>query len=99
MIIVMGHFEIHGGDRAAAADLMRAMMAETVKEAGCVHYAFATDLTEPNRFQLGELWQDDAALAAPFQMPHMATFRGGLAKLRVLKRAVKKYTVANIEDL
>jgi len=99
MIVVLGQFEVHPEDAQDATNLMRTMAADTAKEPGCAHYAFAVDLCAPHRFQLSEWWHDDAALAAHFRTSHMATFRSAMAKLRVQRRVVKKFEVAGVEDL
>ncbi len=97
--MIFGTFDIHPEDASAAAELMRAMMNETIKEQGCHHYAYSRDLSTPNRFQLSELWEDDTALAAHFRTDHMATYRAGMGKLRVQRRTVKRYDVTNVRDL
>ena len=79
--------------------MMRVMMNETIKEQGCHHYAYARDLSHPDRFQLSELWEDDDALTAHFGAAHMATYRAGMSKLRVQKRTVKRYHATSPKDL
>ena len=98
-IVILGHFDIHPEDMTAAAELMRVMMNETVKEPGCHHYAYSRDLSTPDRCQLSELWENDDALASHFRAPHMATYRAGMAKLRVLKRIVQRYDATNAQPL
>jgi quinol monooxygenase YgiN len=98
-IVIVGQFDIHPDDVTAAAELMRVMMNETMNERGCHHYAYSRDLSTPNRFQLSELWEDDVALADHFRADHMATYRAGMSKLRVLKRSVKRYDVAGVKEL
>ena len=99
MIVGIGQCDIHPDDTLAAAELMREMMNETIKEQGCHHYAYSRDLATPNRFQLSELWESDQALAAHFRADHMATYRAGMSKLRVQKRTVKRYDVSNVTGL
>jgi quinol monooxygenase YgiN len=99
LIAIIGQFDIHPEDAGTAEKLMRTMMIETQREAGCLHYAFSTDLATPNRFQLSELWESEAALEAHFQSPHMAKFRSGLAQIRVKQRTVKRYRATEAADL
>jgi quinol monooxygenase YgiN len=99
LIAVIGHFDVHPEDVSSVGNLMRTMMITTQKEQGCIHYAFSTDLAIPNRFQLSELWESDDALAAHFRTEHMATFRAGLASLRIQRRVVKRYDASNAADL
>lgn len=99
LIAIIGQFDAHPEDAGAVGELMRTMMIETQKEQGCLHYAFSTDLATPNRFQLGELWESDEALAAHFRSAHMASFRAGLAQLRIQQRSVTRYDASNPADL
>ena len=99
MIAIIGQFDIHLEDASAAAELMLAMMNATVKEEGCLHYAYSRDLSRPNRFQLSELWEDEDALAEHFRADHMATYRAGMGQLRVQSRTVKRYDVTNSTNL
>jgi quinol monooxygenase YgiN len=99
MIVVIGQFDIDPEDAEAAAELMRVMMNETIKEQGCHHYAYSRDLSTPNRFQLSELWEGDDALAAHFRADHMAKYRAGMSTLRVQRRTVKRYDVTKAKDL
>jgi quinol monooxygenase YgiN len=99
LIVVIGQFDIHPEDVAAAGELMRVMMNETIKEPGCHHYAYSRDLSTPNRFQLSELWEDEGALEAHLRADHTGTYRAGLAKLRVQSRTVKRYDVTSAKSL
>jgi quinol monooxygenase YgiN len=99
LIAIIGQFDVHPEDATAVADLMRTMMNQTQKEQGCLHYAFAADISTPNRFQLSELWEDDEALAAHFRTAHMTAFRAGLAQLRIHRRMVRRYNASNPVDL
>jgi len=99
LIVIIGQFDIHPEDVPAAAELMRVMMNETINEPGCHHYAYSSDLSAAHRFQLSELWEDDDALASHFRAGHMATYRAGMAKLRVQQRTVRRYDVTNAKDL
>jgi len=99
MIIVIGQFEFHPKDFQAAKILATTLMQETVKEDGCMKYAFAADLIHPNTLQLSECWRDDAALSAHFLTAHILAYRSGLQSLRVVSRTVKRYDVTSARDL
>ena len=98
-IVILGQLDVHPEDADAVAELMRVMMNETVKEQGCHHYAFSRDLSTANRFQLSELWEDDASLGAHFRVAHMATYRAGLSKLRIERRTVRRFDITNVQEL
>jgi quinol monooxygenase YgiN len=99
MTIVLGQIEFHPADFESAKGLARTLVRETVKEDGCVKYAFAEDLSRPACFQLSECWRDSEALKAHFLTPHIAAYREGLKPLRILSRVVKKYEAAEPADL
>jgi quinol monooxygenase YgiN len=99
MIVVLGQFDFHAEDFEAAKELAAVLMEATVQEDGCMKYAFAADLTHPNRLQLGECWRDDAALSGHFLTPHIKAFREGLKSLRMEGRVVKRYEVGASSDL
>jgi quinol monooxygenase YgiN len=99
MILVLGQFEFHPDDFEKATLLAATLMRETVKEDGCMKYAFAADLIQPDCLQLSECWRDDAALSAHFLTAHIQAYRDGLKSLRVVHRAVKRYEVTGSSDL
>lgn len=60
----------------ASADLMRELLVELVaqtrKEAGCLHYELFQQDVAPNVFQTVERWADAAAVDAHMASPHVA---------------------------
>ncbi len=99
MIIVLGKFEIHPDDFESVKALAAALMRETVKEDGCMKYAFAVDLTQANCLQLSECWRDDAALSAHLLTAHIQAYRAALKSVRVISRVVKRYEATELGDL
>lgn len=97
--MILGQFDIDPADAENAARLMTVMMNETVKEPGCLHYAYSRDLSTPSRFQLSELWTDGEALDAHFRTEHMANYRAGMKDVHVQKRTVTRYDAANAKAL
>ncbi|WP_379921939.1 putative quinol monooxygenase [Erythrobacter sp. R86502] len=77
--------------RAAIADMVAASNAED----GCIAYAFTQDVLDPGVLHIVEKWQDDAALAAHFATPHMASFSAAIADLDfTISEAMKFHTDA-----
>ncbi len=99
MIIVAGEIDLHPDDVEAARPAAIAMMDETAKEAGCIHYRFYQDLEVPGRLHVYEEWDSEAALAAHITSPHMAVWRAALSELRVLSRDIKKIEAGAVEKL
>ncbi len=99
MIIVLGKIEFHPDDFESVKGLAATLMRETVKEKGCLKYAFATDLTETNCLQLSECWTDEEALRAHLQTSHIKAYREALKPIRVRSRVVQKYEAGEGRDL
>lgn len=91
MLVVTGVIEIspEGAETAEAAAVR--MMAETVREPGCLVYEFSRVLGSDTRFRVYEEWQDDAALEAHFNTPHMAEFRAALGSVGIVSRDICKF--------
>ena len=94
MIIIAGRIRIQLEDRAAAIEAMSAMMAETVKEEGCVTYDFSADFQDDTLFHLFEEWESQEHLDAHFVAPHMATFQATLATLGDREADIYRYVAS-----
>jgi len=95
MIVIAGHVSIDPAKTEVAIPAAREMMAETLEEAGCAAYVFSEDLDEPGRFRIFEEWENQEALDAHFQAPHMATFQKAMGGFGVREMDVHKYEVAS----
>lgn len=84
MLIVTGTVEVSPESIEKAAKAAQEMVAETVKEPGCLVYEFSRILGHPARFRVYEEWQDQAALEAHFAAPHMTAFQAVLAEVGVV---------------
>jgi len=62
---------IDAATRKAIVEMVRASRAED----GCIDYAFASDLADPDTLILFERWRDQAALDAHGKSAHMAAFQ------------------------
>ena len=62
---------IDAATRKAIVEMVRASRAED----GCIDYAFASDLADPDSLILFERWRDQAALDAHGKSDHMAAFQ------------------------
>lgn len=90
-VVVLVQMEVDRADLARLIDLTKQMMADTQKEDGCIHYAFAVDVTRPTRLQLSERWRDEAALEAHLRAPSLQRFRIALRDLKVRTTWARRY--------
>ncbi|WP_108858538.1 putative quinol monooxygenase [Ruegeria sp. Alg231-54] len=84
MLIVTGTVEVSLDSVDKAIEAAQKMVAETVKESGCLIYEFSQILGQSNEFRVYEEWQDQAALEAHFAAPHMAEFQAVLGEVGVV---------------
>lgn len=81
MLIVLVKAKVGADALEAARSVIAAMVAASNAEEGCIAYAFTQDLGDPSILHIVEKWQDEAAIAAHFATPHMATFLAAIADL------------------
>jgi len=97
MILVVGHFRVPVESLAAIRPLMGKVIAETVREDGCMEYAYAEDVSEPGLVRVSEKWRDRACLAAHFASPHMADWQRERAALGLHDRNIRIWDVGEGE--
>ena len=78
---------IDAATRKAIVEMVRASRAED----GCLDYAFATDLADPDTLVLFERWRDQAALDAHGTSAHMAEFQKVMADNPPASRDIRIY--------
>ena len=91
MIIIMGTVKLAPERLDAAKPAMRRMVDASRAEAGCVAYAYAQDLLDPETIHVAEQWKDRAAVADHFATPHMAEWRGVMGSLGLTGRDLRVF--------
>ncbi len=82
MIVVRGTARLADDvDRDAVVAVLAAMAAASESEPGCRMYRFGFDVDDAAVVHLHEEWDDEFALVAHFDTPHMATYREAVADL------------------
>ncbi|WP_395345312.1 putative quinol monooxygenase [Variovorax sp. UC122_21] len=99
MIAVLGHIEVEPRAAERLRQLGMRLERATRAEPGCRHYAIGFDAQVAGRAWLSELWDDDGALQAHFETPHMKEFRADLAALPGLAFDATRYRVEASEVL
>jgi quinol monooxygenase YgiN len=82
MLIIEGWLKLGTGEFDKVADAARTMVAETVKETGCLTYAFSRDINDPDLIRIAERWETAEALAAHGQSAHMAAFNKAMGGVK-----------------
>ena len=92
-VILAGTFRVPPENLDALKPHMRAVIAASRAEDGCLAYAFGLDLADAGLVQVFERWRDQAALDAHFQSPHMAAWRQAREALGFHDRNLQAYEV------
>ena len=99
MLIIEGWLRLGPGEFAKMKDAASAMVAATRTEVGCIHYAFALDIDEPDLIRISEKWVDQAALDAHFASPHMASFNQSMSGLERLGGDIRLFSAEELRRL
>lgn len=75
MIYVIATLHIRPEKRADFLEDARTVIAQTLKEEGCISYDLTSSITGPNEFVFVERWETRDALAAHFETPHLQEWR------------------------
>ncbi|MFK3741086.1 putative quinol monooxygenase [Massilia sp. TN1-12] len=95
--VVSAYYRVHPEDRQTFIDAVIPDMTAAAKMHGCVYYAFAQDLTDPDLFHLTEGWADEASYEAHENAPTFLTaLRTVVENVRILDRQGVRYQVAKI---
>jgi quinol monooxygenase YgiN len=98
-ILVTGVIDLDPAKRDEAIAVLTAAMEATRAEAGCEHYVFSADLTDPGRFHVSEQWANQAANDAHGAGPALATLMGAMGSLGVTGASLTAWTGAEPKKL
>lgn len=99
MIIVNGHLTIDPAQREAAEAAIAEAVAATRAEPGNVDYRFSTDLADPNRINMVEIWEDQAAIDAHMATEHLAGFMAAIGPCVAGSVSLTSYDIASSTTL
>ena len=91
MVIVIGTVKLAPDRLDAAKPAMQRMVDASRTEPGCIAYAYAQDVLDPETIHVAEQWRDRAALTEHFATPHMAEWRGVMGSLGLTGRDLKVF--------
>lgn len=94
MIVVQVEVIVEPGSASKVVDAVKAMETATRKEAGCIKYAFAVDISDPGMVRVIERWESMDAIKAHMASPHMAEFNKAVMLLQPKGLDIKAYEVA-----
>lgn len=89
MIIVEGTIRVANIELARGA--MRDMIKASRAEAGCIAYAYAVDILDPNLVHVSERWESRDALEAHLKTDHIAAWRAQWEAIGISDRSLRLY--------
>lgn len=92
MVNVVATITVIDGKTEEYSKHARIMVAETVKEKGCIMYEFCQSKDDPLKFAMIEKWESQEALEAHFGSAHFKEFVSSIEGLAIVK-AVDQYSV------
>lgn len=91
MIVIIGHLQTSPANAAKLKEAAAPLVAASRAEPGNIAYAFAEDISMLGLLHFLERWEDDAALTAHNQTPHLATFLMALPGIGVTGFRTARY--------
>jgi len=95
MIVLAGTIRIAPGKREAALPHIRAIVAASRAEPGCLAYSFAFDVNDDHLVHIFECFADHTAREAHRTMPHMDAWRASWAAAGIGDRDMTEYEIAS----
>ena len=99
MIMVLGTVRLAPDKLAGARGAMERMIEASRAEPGCIAYAYAQDVLDPETIHVVEKWRDRDALRAHFATPHMAEWRGVMGALGLTGRDLRVFEADDGEPI
>lgn len=93
MLIIAVDMIAAPGQLDSLKQALRAMIAPTLQEDGCLRYQFYQDQEDPNKVLFYEHWRDQAAIDAHFAAPHFVKLGEQLPSLLAADPAIHIYDV------
>jgi quinol monooxygenase YgiN len=93
MLIIAGTLRVDASDRAAYLDLVARATAMARETPGCLDFAQSPDPLEPDRINIFERWESDAALQAFRDLP---ADEESVPPIRAAD--VRRYRISAVED-
>ena len=99
MLLIQGWLKLANGEFDKVQEQAAAMVAATNAEDGCIHYAFARDINDPDLIHISERWASEAALGAHSASAHMAAFQQAMGTVKTEGADLWLYSAEGLKKL
>lgn len=94
MLLITGTVRLPADNLDRARPAMRAMIAASRAEDGCLDYGYAEDVIDRGLIHVRELWRDEEAFAAHLATGHLAAWRAAWPGLLLGERDLQRWSVS-----
>jgi quinol monooxygenase YgiN len=94
--VVIARFSAKAGLEGRLREVLSALVAPTRAEAGCLHYEMVQSQDDARKFTFYEKWEDEAALMAHAQTPHVVRARAERVDLLDGPHDVSRWDICNV---
>jgi quinol monooxygenase YgiN len=99
MIVLAGTIRIAPGKREAALPHIRAIVAASRAEPGCIAYSFSFDVNDDHLVHIFECFRDREAREAHRGAAHMKAWREAWPAAGIGERRMREYEIASVVDI
>ena len=92
-IVISAQIDLEPSGRDAALKSAQPWIDGALAQAGCIHYDWSADLSNPSRINVFEEWESEAALAAHFAGGQYAGMLGHIGQSGLQNAVSRKYRV------
>ena len=92
-IVISAQIDVEPAGRDQALKAAQPWIDGALSQAGCIHYDWSADLTNPSRINVFEEWESEDSLAAHFAGPQYAGMLAHIGQSGLQNAVSRKYRV------
>ncbi|MBW1911643.1 MAG: antibiotic biosynthesis monooxygenase [Deltaproteobacteria bacterium] len=93
ILVIAGVIDIDPTHRDAALRGAETLISDTLKQPGCMQYAWTADVLTPGRIYVFEEWKSQEDFAAHLSGPYYRAMLSYMQQFRITNAVTKKYRV------
>jgi quinol monooxygenase YgiN len=98
-VVVAGYIKVARRDREAFVKVLQAHVPRVRAKDGCIAYAFAVDVVDPDVVRMSEAWRDQRSLETHLADDEFQAVQKELVHIEFIERSVQRYDVSSVTDI
>ena len=99
MYVIAGKFTVKPEYKQQLIDMSKALIPQSLGEAGCITYGFYEDQATLGDFLFFEEWQSREAISQHFEMSYFQDFAKKFPEMIIDEASIKIYQVSTVENV